>query len=125
LQSFNTSERFSPWIYRIAHNTFLNEIRRQSKFSLLPFELESDVLFPSLIAPDTSDGEALTLEATEEVTTALALLKPKEREIIHLAHFEEMSYEAIADILRVPIGTVGVRLYRAKKKLRSFLTKSV
>lgn len=118
IKSFKTSARLSPWIYRIAHNAFANELRRRSRFAFIPFEFEGDTLFPTLIASDRSDDYALSKEQVEMMDSVLQKLSPKEREIIHLAIFEEMTYETIADILHIPIGTVGVRLYRAKQKIK-------
>ncbi len=120
LQSFDTTGRFSPWIYRIAHNTFVNEIRRQSRFGGF-FDLDTETFLPTLVAPESSLDVVLKKENAELIELHLARLKPKDREIITLAYFEELSYEAMSDILHIPISAVGVRLHRAKAKLKALL----
>lgn len=118
LQSFDATGRFSPWIYRIAHNTFVNELRRQSRFRGF-FDLDTEAFLPTLIAPESSLDTVLAKENTILIERHLAQLKPKDREIITLAYFEELSYEAIGDILHIPISAVGVRLHRAKARLKT------
>jgi RNA polymerase sigma-70 factor, ECF subfamily len=120
LQSFDRAGRFSPWIYRIAHNTFINELRRQSRFRRF-FDLDTEALLPTLIAPESSLDTVLAKENTTLIELHLARLKPNDREIITLAYFEELSYEAISDILHIPISAVGVRLHRAKARLKALL----
>ena len=58
MQSFDTSRRFSPWIYRIAHNEFINELKkRQSRKTT--FTIDFDALFPHLQAVERADTAAL------------------------------------------------------------------
>lgn len=120
LKSFDTRERFSPWIYRIAHNTFVNELRRQSRFRGF-FDLDTETFFPTLIASESSLDLVLEKENATLIEQNLSRLRPKDREIITLAYFEELSYEAMSDILHIPISAVGVRLHRAKAKLKALL----
>ncbi len=120
LQSFDTTGRFSPWIYRIAHNTFVNELRRQSRFRGF-FDLDTEAFLPTLVAPESSLDTVLKKENAELIELHLARLKPKDREIITLAYFEELSYEAMSDILHIPVSAVGVRLHRAKAALKTLL----
>jgi RNA polymerase sigma-70 factor (ECF subfamily) len=120
LQSFDTTSRFSPWIYRIAHNTFVNELRRQSRFRGF-FVLDTESFFPTLVAPESSLDLVLEKESAALIEEKLSLLGSKDREIILLAYFEELSYEAMSDILHIPISAVGVRLHRAKTKLKRLL----
>ncbi len=120
LQNFDTRGRFSPWIYRIAHNAFVNEIRRQSRFRGF-FDLDTETFLPTLIAPESSLDTILKKEDATLIEFNLSRLKPKDREIISLAYFEELSYEAMSDILHIPISAVGVRLHRAKAKLKALL----
>lgn len=116
LQSFNTTQRFSPWVYRIAHNTFVNEIRRQQRWQFDWFA--ADTVLPQLSAPETSDAETLATELNEEVASVLRELPPKYREVIVLYYFESLTYQEIADVLKIPPATVGARLSRGRTKLK-------
>ena len=53
----------------------------------------------------------------------LTQLKPKYREVVVLHYFEDLSYEAISEVLKIPITTVGVRLLRGRQELRRLYTK--
>ncbi len=116
IQSFDTAKRFSPWIYRIAHNEFINTIRKCKKEPVPIFNL--DTLFPHFLSEEKADKKALEREAQEITDKYLTKLKPKYREVIILYYFEELSYKEIADVLRIPIATVGVRLKRAKELIK-------
>jgi RNA polymerase sigma-70 factor (ECF subfamily) len=116
IQSFDTSQRFSPWIYRIAHNTFVNELKRKDRSRLSLFDF--DELLPTLAAPETADADTLNEELKCEMDTLLSALEPKYREILILHYFEDLSYREISDVLHIPITTAGVRLTRARKKLQ-------
>lgn len=118
LQSFDASRRFSPWIYRLAHNEFINFIKKKKREPLSLFEL--DVFLPHFVSKDSADGKAEAEEIKKFLDSSLQKLKPKYREPLVLYYFEELSYQEIADILRVPISTVGIRLKRAKEQMKSF-----
>lgn len=116
IQSFDTAQRFSPWIYRIAHNAFVNELRDKKH---RPFALpDFDEMVGHYATAEHADDEAKRGELTQMVEKGLAGLDDKHREILLLYFMEELSYKEIAEILRVPVGTVGVRLSRAKRALR-------
>lgn len=115
IQSFDGSQRFSPWIYRIAHNVFANELRRKSRTPLtLP---DFDVLLGYAPSPEAADTESERASLKRLVEAGLAAIAPKYREVLLLYFMEELSYKEIADVLRIPVSTVGVRLARAKKEL--------
>lgn len=109
IQSFHSTERFSPWIYRIAHNVFINTIRKKGRERVSFVDL--DTFFPSGI-PEQTTEEPFSIPAGLEQT--LASLDPKYREVLVLFYFEEKSYDEIADILHIPKATVGVRLARGR-----------
>ena len=115
IQSYDAGRRFSPWLYRIAHNTFVNELRSR-RTDILKVDL--DVLFPQPAASDTADAGALDQEMKIALDTCLDQLNPKYREPIVLHYLQELSYEEVSDILRIPVTTVGVRLHRGRKLLR-------
>lgn len=117
IQSFDPSLRFSPWIYRIAHNTFVNELRRTSRAPVVSFDL--DTVFPSLFATETADHGAHVRDMRAMLDASLAQIDMKYREPLVLHYFEDLEYQEIADVLRIPVSTVGVRLARGRALLRS------
>lgn len=112
LDRFRVEERFSPWIYRITTNLCLNHLkRRRRNVSLLPDS--ADVDGPAL--PDSA------LEASEErliLQQAIMGLPEHYRAVILLRHVEELSYEEIAQVTELPLGTVKTRLFRARELLQ-------
>ena len=119
IQSYDTSQKFSPWIYRIAHNTFVNALRKNSKSPLRFFDFDTFLAHP--IYEDTVPAEKEQKRLAEVIDKGLDELTPEYREIIILYFIENLSYKEIADILHIPIGTVSVRLLRAKKALKKFV----
>jgi len=118
IKSFNTDKKFSPWIYRIAHNEYINALKRK-KFEPLPF-FDSDTLFPHPVAPQTADQDFLDSELKQSLDKILVKLDKKYREPLVLYYFQELSYDEIAEILHIPTSTVGVRLRRAKQMLKKY-----
>lgn len=116
LRSFNTARRFSPWIYRIAHNAFVNTLRERRR-EAVPF-FDPDVLFPHPVAPDNPEKDASKTEMKRVLDQNLNELPGKYREPLVLFYLEELSYDEISEILRLPISTVGVRLNRGRSLLK-------
>lgn len=117
LSSFRRGERWSPWIYRIAHNSFVSMIRSKKR-EPVPF-FDPDILLPHPIAPNKSDTAADVAMIRQQLDRHLEALDPKYREVLVLRYYEDLSYTEIAEILRVPKGTVGIRIKRALEKLHS------
>ena len=116
IKSFDTSRRFSPWIYQIAHNAFVNALRRHSKTPLTMPDFDTFISYHIEETPKDVEREHREMRALIE--KGLDKLSPKSREILVLFYLEEFAYQEIADILQVPMGTVGVRLKRAREQLR-------
>ena len=118
IRSFDTSKRFSPWIYRIAHNEFVNALKK-NRFKFFPFfDFDKDVLFPHPIAEETADTEAEGRINKELLDKCLHELDAKYQEVLILSYYEELGYQEIAEVLQIPMSTVGVRLRRAKAQLK-------
>lgn len=115
LKSYDPSQRFSPWIYRIAHNTFVNALRKKSRLPFFTIDFDSLVSHPH--AEETAERESEQREMKAMVEKGLAEISESYREVLILYYQEELSYKEIADVLRVPVGTVGVRMRRAKAAL--------
>lgn len=122
IQSFDPRQRFSPWIYRIAHNEFINAIRKRERGPTFFFDL--DTLFPQPIAPDTADGEAQKEEIKKMLDQSLGELSPLYREPLVLFYYEDKDYNEIADILHLPVPTVSSRLRRGRMKLKECIEKN-
>lgn len=120
IKSFDTELRFSPWIYRIAHNTFVNELKNKERYGLTIFD--TDTIFAFLPAKEQADTNALYEDDKNLLNESLSQLSPKLREVVVLHYFEDLSYKEIADVLQIPTTTVGVRITRAKNKLQQLIT---
>jgi RNA polymerase sigma-70 factor (ECF subfamily) len=129
LHTFRGEANFGTWLHRVVVNTFL-DMRKRSKgrqnVSLEEqLELDGDTLTRQI--EDTSPGpeELVEKEEREEVLQrAIAQLPPERRILIVLYHFENLSYEEIAQMLNLPVGTVKSRLNRARLALREILQPS-
>jgi RNA polymerase sigma-70 factor (ECF subfamily) len=121
IQSFDASRRFSPWIYRIAHNEFVNNIKKRQKERENVSLFDFDVLFPHLVAKETADDGFNKAEVKSMLERSLNTLNAKYKEPLVLYYFEDMDYREIADILHIPISTVGVRLQRGRAILKKIV----
>jgi RNA polymerase sigma-70 factor (ECF subfamily) len=121
IQSFDASRRFSPWIYRIAHNEFVNNIKKRQKERENVSLFDFDVLFPHLVAKETADDGFNKAEVKSMLERSLNTLNAKYKEPLVLYYFEDMDYREIADILHIPISTVGVRLQRGRAMLKKIV----
>ncbi len=119
LRSYDTRQPFSPWMYRIAHNIFVNALRSKSRSKI--FSMDLDTLIPHAVYDDPSLKEREQRELKDVLQKGLSQLSPMHREVLILYFEEELSYNEIAEILHVPRGTVGVRLTRAKEALRKVI----
>lgn len=122
LQSFNPEMRFNPWIYRIAHNEFVNKIAWKSLRKFVP--LDSDELIPLAIsAPEDVMRDAVKDDEKRVMEKYLSQLDDKYKTPIILFYYDDLSYEEISDILQIPPNTVGVRIKRGKDKLKAIIEK--
>ncbi|MDR3581771.1 MAG: RNA polymerase sigma factor [Candidatus Pacebacteria bacterium] len=124
IRGFDITRRFSPWLYRIAHNEFVNALKKKKKERANVSLFDFDVLFPHirLTASETADTDIKQHELKEVLETSLGKIPQKYREPLVLYYFEEMNYKEIADVLRIPVSTVGVRLQRGKVMLKKLVT---
>ena len=117
IKSFDITQRFSPWIYRIAHNTYINAIKKQNSGPMYLFDFDT-LVSHTVVEENPIIKEREQKEIKEVVDKGLKEIEPKYREILVLYYIEDFSYKEIADILQIPVGTVGVRIMRAKEILK-------
>jgi RNA polymerase sigma-70 factor (ECF subfamily) len=111
LNDFNSDLKFSSWVYRIAHNQTVSEIRKKSVRLTVPFEKEDIDRFED--AFDVSKEVDNSLDR-EMIDRALSKLDEKYREVLVLRFLDEKDYVEIADILKKPVSTVGNLILRGK-----------
>ena len=121
IQSYDSTQRFSPWVYRIAHNQFVNELRKKSRQPLGFFD--PDTILPFVTASETTDGPLEQEELKKMMEEFLDEVASKYREPLVLFFYEELSYQDISEVLHIPVTTVGVRIKRGKEKLKALYTK--
>lgn len=117
LDTFQRNSQFFTWLYRIAFNSALTRRRRKRAKVSLDYCRENN----GLEVTDTGDGvdePMLRLERVEMVRVAMDTLTDEHRAILILREMQEHSYEDIAEILEISIGTVRSRLSRARNQLK-------
>jgi RNA polymerase sigma-70 factor (ECF subfamily) len=122
LNTFRGNSAFYTWLYRIAMNLAISHCRRRRPTVSIEGSREATGSDPV----DHSDGPTAGLEQNDRVTQvrqALASLSDEHRTVLVLREMEECSYENIAEMLDLPIGTVRSRLHRARLQLKDELQK--
>jgi RNA polymerase sigma-70 factor (ECF subfamily) len=112
LAAFDPTRRFSSWIFRIAHNTALDAIRRAR---VSPGPLEADPPGPQ--APDPVEREALG----RALDVALRKLRAEYRTAIVLRYEEGLAYEDVALVMGIPTATARTYVHRGRKELARLL----
>ncbi|OGE88008.1 MAG: hypothetical protein A3E29_01100 [Candidatus Doudnabacteria bacterium RIFCSPHIGHO2_12_FULL_48_16] len=123
IQGFDISRKFSSWLYRIAHNEFINKIKKKGHEPLTFFD--SDTLFPHPVAKENVEKDIDLKQIQEILNKCLDKLDPKYREPLVLYYFEDLDYQSISEIIHIPVSTVGVRLTRAKTILKKVYNKFI
>ncbi len=125
LASFNAEYAFSTWLYKIAVNNCIDHFRKKR---LKTFPIDNPITakdgelqreFPDQEAGP--DAGLMEKERRLTIEEAIASLPEKYRQAIILRHAQDKSYEEIAVVLGIPIGTVKVRIFRAREMLKKKL----
>ena len=123
LDRYSCDYKFSTWLYRIAHNAAIDHLRINS---VNPQSLETesgDGAYQLQIesADPTPEQERERSEWRSEIEAVVKLLPPAYRDLILLRHSRDLSYEEIAEVTSLPLGTVKNRLFRAREMMRGLL----
>jgi len=127
LDRYNAQYKFSTWLFRIAGNAAIDHLRKKrprtvpleasdpnSSRQVSSIEYKSPELDPYADLRNTERGEA--------ISRAIQELPPEFRELITLRHFAGLSYEEIAQVKEMPLGTVKNKLFRARAVLKERLS---
>ncbi len=120
LRRFDPRRKLASWLFKIAHNTTLDHLRRK-RLDTVPLELTDgtgEETWEVLEAPEaTPERRAESTELMAALEKAVARVKPGYREILLLRFREGLAYRDIADVVGLPMGTVKIQLHRARKRL--------
>ncbi|MCP4544900.1 MAG: sigma-70 family RNA polymerase sigma factor [bacterium] len=127
LERYDERYSFSAWIFKIATNLCIDHLRKAKRIA---FSLDEDIQggdgsfrreMPGKTAPPSE--ETLANEQMQLLNEALATLPEHYRAILLLRHREDLSYDEIARVLDLPIGTVKIRIHRAREHIKRSLNR--
>lgn len=128
LHRYAPTSTFSSWLYTIGTNTYIDHLRRQ-RLETVPLSEtqrrgEGDFVEYQIPSGQPNPEEAfIRMQRDEALKQVVEQLKEPYRQMIRLRYYEDMSYEEIAAHLGIPIGTVKIRLSRAKELLVATINK--
>ncbi len=132
VKAFQNLDRYDPrykvssWLFKIAHNHAIDHLRRRKLDTLSidgsPYAADAEEERGSQLDPaarqETPEAEYEARELGSAVEQAIGRLRPQYRTAVLLRHVEGRSYDEIAQILDVPVGTVKTYLHRARAELK-------
>ena len=129
LDRYDPSFKFSSWIFKIAHNTSLDHLRKKEPETLSldgsPNATSNAEIEASQLQVESSEESPEDYASSREVgghlEVAIAKLRPEYRTAVILCHVEGRPYEEIAEIMEVPLGTVKTYIHRARNELKQHL----
>lgn len=123
LARYRSEFKFSTWIYKIAHNTAIDHLRRHTVRDQIMTSggdgTRAEIVIKS--RRPTPEQESEKQERRSEIESVVQSLPAAYRELIVLRHSHDLSYDEIAEVTGLPLGTVKNRLFRAREAMRDLL----
>lgn len=121
LETYDQRRKFSSWLFKVAHNATIDHLRRR-RLDTVPLETteSDDVQLTDVLAASGGrqpDDRVLQREIGEALEAAIGELRPAYREVLLLRFAHGASYDEIAEVMDLPLGTVKTHLHRARKQL--------
>lgn len=113
-KSFEGKSKISTWMYRVALNVCMSQLRKKKKQDKIRNE------WPANAPVEDPEGEALQEERRKTLSEAIKMLPELDRALI-LLYLEEQSYQEISEILGITVSNVGVKVNRIKKRLKEIV----
>jgi RNA polymerase sigma-70 factor (ECF subfamily) len=129
LAKYDPDYKFSSWLFKVGHNLTVDHIRRR--------ELDTVSIHgaPDAVTTDQQEATSVTLESEFEqpdellearelgssIEEAIDRLRPEYRTAVMLRHVEGYSYDEIAEVMEIPLGTVKTYIHRARAELQDML----
>ena len=126
LAAYDSKYKLASWILKIAHNTTIDHLRRPrpAAVSLDERDEHGEARFAEAASGPSPLALLERKELADVLDMAIDALRPEYREVVVLRFQEELSYEEIADVLDLPLGTVKSYLYRARAELAQTITRA-
>jgi RNA polymerase sigma-70 factor (ECF subfamily) len=121
LPAFRGDALFSTWLYRIAYNCCMKQLEQRKRDRALQAAMQAEHI---LQRRDTDERARTELEVhglQDLIREHLSMLPAKYRVVLVLRHLQDMTYEEMAEILTMPIGTIKTHLFRARNLLKERL----
>ena len=128
LDKYRAEFKFSTWIYKIAHNSAVDHLRRTAtrEQSIVNGTEDDQYELPIESGRLTPEQESERKERRTEIEAVVRTLPANYRELIILRHSQDLTYEEIVEVTGLPLGTVKNRLFRAREMMRQqFLDKGI
>lgn len=126
INQFNEESRFSTWLYRIATNTSLDELRKRKGKEVYSIDRplsgeDSDILPEHIDKNANVEEEIIDKEKSNVIECAFKELNENNKAILNLREIQGLSYDEIAKVLGVSLGTVKSRISRARQEMKNIL----
>lgn len=120
LHKYSSEYKFSTWLYRIAHNAAIDHMRRNSVVAQSIEAENADGTYQLQIecSRPSPEKDREVSEWRTEIEAVVRCLPPVYRDLILLRHERDLSYDEIAEVTGLPLGTVKNRLFRAREMMR-------
>lgn len=122
LPFFRGDSAFATWLYRLTSNACVDLLRKENRHQGPSLDDET----VSTEVPDPTPTPEKAVEQQElrrQIEAGLQTLSPEHREVLILREIQQLSYDEIADVLSLDLGTVKSRINRGRRQLREFLLK--
>ena len=121
LPAFRGDARFSTWLHRIAYNCCLKQLEQRKRDKALQVALQAEQALEGANRDKPADAELDAHVRQALIREHLSHLPAKYRIVLILRHLQDMTYEEMAEILTMPIGTIKTHLFRARNLLNERL----
>jgi RNA polymerase sigma-70 factor (ECF subfamily) len=118
LENFREDSTFSTWIYRICVNTCLNRLESRKRFKAQDIDNTPIEELPFMESPESSFGEE---DLQRRIFASMEKLPEKYRTVLVLYHIQHLTYQEIAEIMQMSMGSVKTHLFRARALLRELV----
>ena len=121
LPSFRGDARFPTWLYRIAYNCSLKQLELRKRDKALQAAMQEEQLLERAGDDHRADAELEARDRQALIQEHLSTMPAKYRIVLILRHLQDKTYEEMAEILAMPIGTIKTHLFRARNLLKERL----